>query len=342
MSEIVRAALRSVTTGGSLSRPEAQAAMGEVMDGLATPAQLAGLLLALRMRGETIDELAGFALAMRARVVPVAAPLDAIDTCGTGGDGAGTFNISTAAALLVAACGLPVAKHGNRAVTSASGSADVLEALGIPIDHGPEGAASALARDGFAFMFAPAYHPAMRHAGPVRRELGVPTAFNLLGPMTNPAGVRRQVIGVADPLAAERVARVLFALGVDRAMVVHGDGIDELPLDGSGVVHDVSLIGVHRRRVNSIALGLTSAPTDELCGGSAADNAAIIEAVLSGSERGPRRDVVLLNAGAALLVGGRVGRLREGIELAAAAMDGGQARSLLGRLRESRVASAVA
>jgi anthranilate phosphoribosyltransferase len=342
MSEVVRVALRSVTTGGSLSRPEAEAAMGEVMDGQATPAQLAGLLLALRMRGETIDELAGFALAMRARAVHVNGPVDAIDTCGTGGDGAGTFNISTAAALVVAACGLPVAKHGNRAVTSASGSADVLEALGIPIDHGPEDAASALTRDGFTFMFAPAYHPAMRHAGPVRRELGVPTAFNLLGPMTNPAGVRRQVIGVADPLAAERVARVLFALGVDRAMVVHGDGLDELPLDGSGVVHDVSLLGVRRRRVNSVGLGLATAPPDELRGGSAADNAAIIEAILGGKEHGPRRDVVLLNAGAALLVGGRVGRLKEGVELAAAAIDGGQARSLLGRLRESRVVSAVA
>jgi anthranilate phosphoribosyltransferase len=341
MSELVRAAIARVMGGGSLSRDEAQAAMGEVMDGAATPAQLAGLLLALRMRGETIDELAGFALAMRARVVPVVAPTDAIDTCGTGGDGAGTFNISTAAALVVAAAGLPVAKHGNRAVTSASGSADVLEALGIPIDHGADDAATALSRDGFAFLFAPAYHPAMRHAGPVRRELGVPTCFNLLGPMTNPAGVRRQVIGVADPATAERVAHVLRALGAERAFVVHGDGVDELPLDGSGVMYDVSGAGVRRQQVDSVGLGLVKASGADLRGGSASENAAIIEGVLNG-ERGPRRDVVLLNAGAALLAGGRASRLRDGVEMAAAAIDDSQARALLARLRESRVTATAA
>lgn len=341
MSEMVKAAIARVMGGGSLSRDEAQSAMGEVMDGLATPAQLAGLLLALRMRGETIDELAGFALAMRARVVPVTAPTDAIDTCGTGGDGAGTFNISTAAALVVAAAGLPVAKHGNRAVTSASGSADVLEALGIPIDYGADDAATALSRDGFAFLFAPAYHPAMRHAGPVRRELGVPTCFNLLGPMTNPAGVRRQVIGVADPVAAERVAHVLHALGAERAFVVHGDGVDELPLDGSGVMYDVSSAGVRRRRVDSEGLGLPKASSNELRGGDATENAAIIEAVLGG-ERGPHRDVVLLNAGVALLAGGHARGLRDGVELAATTIEGGQARSLLARLRDGRRAATTA
>jgi anthranilate phosphoribosyltransferase len=341
MSERVRAAIARVIGGGSLSRDEAQAAMGEVMEGAATPAQLAGLLLALRMRGETVDELAGFALAMRARVVPVVAPTDAIDTCGTGGDGSSTFNISTAAALVVAASGLPVAKHGNRAVTSASGSADVLEALGIPIDHGPHAAAEALTRDGFAFLFAPAYHPAMRHAGPVRRELGVPTCFNLLGPMTNPAGVRRQVIGVADPAAAERMARVLHALGAERAFVVHGDGVDELPLDGSGVIYDVSPTGVRRRSVNSDTLGLVKASSAELRGGSAADNAAIIEAVVGG-ERGPRRDVVLLNAGTALMAGGRATSLRQGVVMAAATIDGGQARALVARLRDGRAATSAA
>jgi anthranilate phosphoribosyltransferase len=341
MSELVRAAIARVMGGGSLSRYEAQAAMAEVMEGAATPAQLAGLLLALRMRGETVDELAGFALAMRARVVPVVAPTDAIDTCGTGGDGSSTFNISTAAALVVAASGLPVAKHGNRAVTSASGSADVLEALGIPIDHNADAAADALARDGFAFLFAPAYHPAMRHAGPVRRELGVPTCFNLLGPMTNPAGVRRQVIGVADPDAAERMARVLHALGAERAFVVHGDGVDELPLDGSGVIYDVSPGGVRRRSVNSDGLGLVKASSAELRGGSAADNAAIIEAVVGG-ERGPRRDVVLLNAGAALMAGGRVTSLRQGVVMAASTIDGGEARALLGRLRDGRAATNAA
>ena len=339
MSEVVRAAIGRVVGGGSLNREEARIAMGEIMDGAATPAQLAGLLLALRMRTETVDELAGFAQAMRERVVRVRAPDGAIDTCGTGGDGSGTFNISTAAALVAAAAGLPVAKHGNRAVTSSTGSADVLEALGIPIDHGPEDAAAALARNGFCFLFAPAYHPAMRHAGPVRRELGVPTCFNLLGPLTNPAGVRRQVVGVADPSLAAQVARVLHTIGVERALVVHGDGVDELPLDGSGIMYDVSAGGVRQDRVDSATVGLSRAGRDELRGGDAATNAAIIEAVLSG-ERGARRDVVLLNAGAAVLAGGRSKDLAEGVEIAAAAIDDGRATDLLARLRAGRAVPA--
>ena len=335
MSELVRAALARVVGGGSLSREEARLTMGEVMEGSATPAQLAGLLLALRMRTETVEELAGFAQAMRERVVRVSAPDGAIDTCGTGGDGSGTFNISTAAALVAAAAGLPVAKHGNRAVTSATGSADVLEALGIPIDHGPDDAAAALARDGFCFLFAPSYHPAMRHAGPVRRELGVPTCFNLLGPLTNPAGVRRQVVGVADPARAAQIARVLHTIGVERALIVHGDGVDELPLDGSGIMYDVSAGGVRQAGVDSTTVGLPRAGRDELRGGDAATNAAIIEAVLTG-ERGPRRDVVLLNAGAAVLAGGRSNDLAEGVEIAAAAIDDGRANELLARLRTGR------
>jgi anthranilate phosphoribosyltransferase len=333
MSELVRSALARVMAGADLSREEARAAMGDVMDGEASPAQLAALLIALRVRGETVEELTGFAQAMRQRVVSVRAPEGAIDTCGTGGDGASTFNISTAAALIVAASGVPVAKHGNRAVTSQAGSADVLEALGVPIDLGPAEAADALSSTGFAFLFAPAYHPAMRHAGPVRRELGVPTCFNLLGPLTNPAGVRRQVMGVADPAAAARVARVLHALGAERAFVVHGDGVDELPLAGAGVLYDVSPAGVRRRRVDAAALGLRSAPADELRGGGGAENAATIEAILDGRERGPRRDVAVLNAGAALAVAGRARRLREGVELAAATIDGGAAAALLERLR---------
>ena len=218
MSEVVRAALAAVVDGGTLSMDDARAAMGAVMDGEATPAQLAALLVALRMRGETVEELAGFAAAMRERVVPVAAPAGTIDTCGTGGDGSGTFNISTTAALVVAAAGVPVAKHGNRAMTSRSGSADVLEALGVRTDHDAESAATALREDGFAFLFAPGFHPAMKHAGPTRREIGVRTAFNLIGPLTNPAGARRQVIGVADPATAPRLADVLRLLGVERAL----------------------------------------------------------------------------------------------------------------------------
>jgi anthranilate phosphoribosyltransferase len=341
MSEQVRSALATVLRGGRLTVDEAHAAMGSVMDGEATPAQLGGLLMALRMRGETADELTGFAQAMRERVLAIHAPDGAIDTCGTGGDGSRTFNISTASALVVAAAGVPVAKHGNRAMSSATGSADVLEALGIPIDLTPDQATEALATDGFAFLFAPSYHPAMRHAGPVRRELGVPTAFNLLGPMTNPAGVRRQVIGVADPNAAAKVAQVLFKLGSERAFVVHGAGVDELPLDGSGVMYDVSPLGVRRRRVDSASLGLMSAPSSDLRGGNATDNAAIIEAVLS-TEAGARRDVVLLNAGAALLAAGRARSLRDGVALAAATIDSGRARALLGRLRQPRAAETAA
>jgi anthranilate phosphoribosyltransferase len=335
MSELVRAALTRVVAGGTLARADARAAMGSVMDGEATPAQLAGLLIALQARGETVDELAGFAEAMRQRVLRVRAPAGAIDTCGTGGDGAATFNISTAAALVAAAAGVVVAKHGNRAVTSRAGSADVLEALGVPVEHGPDDAAHALEDHGFAFLFAPGYHPAMRHAGPVRRELGVPTCFNLLGPLTNPAGVRRQVVGVADPSAAPKLARVLHALGTERAFVVHGDGVDELPLDGSGVLYDVSATGVRRRRVVAGRLGLVRAPRTQLSGGSAEDNAQIIRAVLSGSDRGPRRDVVLLNAAAALLAAGRARTLAAGIGQAARAVDSGAATGLLEQLRAS-------
>jgi anthranilate phosphoribosyltransferase len=335
MSDQVRAALAGVIDGRTLSMDEARGAMGSVMDGEATPAQLAALLVALRMRGETVEELAGFAAAMRERVVHVDAPDGAVDTCGTGGDGSGTFNISTTAALVVAACGVPVAKHGNRAVTSASGSADVLDALGVRIDHDAASAGAALRTIGFAFMFAPGFSPAMKHAGPTRREIGVRTAFNLLGPLTNPAGARRQVIGVADPAAAPRIAAVLHMLGVDRALVVGGEGIDELPLDGSGVIHDVTPEGVERRTVDTIALGLTKASAAKLAGGSPADNARIVESVLRG-EPGARRDVVLLNAAAGLVAAGRVADLAEGIDLAALTIDAGLATELLEGLRAER------
>ena len=233
MSELVRAALVTIVEGGTLSMDEARAAMGAVMDGEATPAQLAALLMGLRMRGETVDELAGFATAMRERVIRVEAPEGAIDVVGTGGDGSGTFNISTTAALVAAAAGVPVAKHGNRAMTSRAGSADVLDALGVRIDHDAASAGAALRDRGFAFLFAPNFHPAMRHAGPTRREIGVRTAFNLLGPLTNPAGTRRQLLGVGDAAVAARMAEVVQRLGTERTFVIHGDGVDELPLDGT-------------------------------------------------------------------------------------------------------------
>jgi anthranilate phosphoribosyltransferase len=328
-----------VIDGETLDRDQAHRAMGAVMDGESTPSQLAALLVALRMRGETVNELAGFAQAMRERVVHVDAPAGAVDVVGTGGDGSGTFNISTAAALVVAASGVPVAKHGNRAITSRSGSADVLDALGVRIDHDADSAAAALRRVGFAFLFAPAFSPAMRHAGPTRREIGVRTAFNLLGPLTNPAGTRRQLVGVGDPVAAPKLAAVLRALGTERSLVVHGAGVDELPLDGSGVIHDVTPGHVVRREVDVVALGLDAAETSQLAGGSPAENAALVEAVLAGTERGPRRDVVLLNAGAALVAAGRAADLAAGVARAAQVLDAGAASLLLQRLRVERRSS---
>lgn len=341
MSEQVRAALAAIIEGRTLDLDEARLAMGEVMDGEATPSQLAALLVALRMRGETVDELAGFASAMRERVVRVEAPAGTIDVVGTGGDGSGTFNISTTSALVVAAAGVPVAKHGNRAITSKSGAADVLEALGVRVDHSAESAAADLRDFGFAFLFAPAFHPAMRHAGPTRREIGVRTAFNLLGPLTNPAGARRALIGVGDAAAAPRIAEVARRLGTERTLVVHGAGVDEIPLDGTGVIRDVTPAGIRESRVDPGALGLRAAATSELRGGSADDNAAITIQVLEGHGEA-RRDVVLLNAGAAFLAAGRVPGLRQGIGLAAETIDAGAARQLLERLRDARKASAAA
>jgi anthranilate phosphoribosyltransferase len=339
VSDQVRAALAAVVEGRTLELDEARLAMGSVMDGEATPAQLAALLVALRMRGETVEELAGFASAMRERVLRVDAPDGTIDVVGTGGDGSGTFNISTTAALVVAAAGVPVAKHGNRAITSRSGAADVLEALGVRVDHDAASAAADLREFGFAFLFAPAFHPAMRHAGPTRREIGVRTAFNLLGPLTNPAGARRALIGVGDPGAAPKVAEVSRRLGTDRTLVVHGLGVDELPLDGSGVILDVTPDGVVESRVDPVVLGLRVASTDELRGGTADENAALTVEILNGAH-GARRDVVLLNAGAAFVAAGRVPRLREGIALAAETIDQGLALALLERLQVARPATA--
>jgi anthranilate phosphoribosyltransferase len=339
MSEAVRAALAAVVDGGALSIDDARLAMGAVMDGEATPAQLAALLVALRMRGETVDELAGFASAMRERVLRVEAPAGAIDVVGTGGDGSRTFNVSTAAALVVAAAGVPVAKHGNRAITSRSGSADVLEALGVRVDHTPESAAASLRDRGFAFLFAPVFHPAMRHAGPTRRELGIRTAFNLLGPLTNPAGVERQVLGVGDAAAAGRIAEVAQRLGTVRTIVVHGAGVDELPLDGTGEIIDVTPDRIGRADVRPEAVGLAPAPLDSLVGGTPAENAAILEAILAGAPGAPR-DAVLLNAGAAFLAAGRAEDLADGVALARATLDDGRPQALLASLRADALAAA--
>lgn len=342
MSDAVRAALATIVEGGTLSLDDARLAMGAVMDGDATPAQLAALLMGLRMRGETVDELAGFATAMRERVVRVDAPEGAIDVVGTGGDGSGTFNISTASALVAAAAGVPVAKHGNRAITSKAGSADVLDALGVRIDHDAASAGAALREVGFAFLFAPNFHPAMRYANPTRREIGVRTAFNLLGPLTNPAGTRRQVLGVGDARAAGRFAEVVARLGTERTFVIHGDGVDELPLDDSGRLYQVGPDGIAEHDIKASALGLSVAPTTRLAGGTPDENARAIESVLRG-EPGARRDVVLLNGGAALLAAGVVDTLEAGIERAALTIDAGLAIEQLERLRaERRAADAAA
>jgi anthranilate phosphoribosyltransferase len=341
MSDQVRAALATIVEGGTLSFDDARLAMGAVMDGEATAAQLAAFLMGLRMRGETVDELAGFATAMRERVLRVDAPEGAIDVVGTGGDGSGTFNISTTAALVAAAAGVPVAKHGNRAMTSRAGSADVLDALGIRIDHDAVSAGVALREVGFAFLFAPNFHPAMKHAGPTRREIGVRTAFNLLGPLTNPAGTTRQLLGIGDPAAAARMAEVVRRLGTERTFVIHGHGVDELPLDGSGVAYIVSGDVVERQLIDATALGFKRVATSRLSGGSPDDNARMTEAVLRG-EPGSRRDVVLLNAGAALLVAGVVEGMEEGIEKAALTIDAGLGAELLEQLRAERRAAEAA
>jgi anthranilate synthase/phosphoribosyltransferase len=336
--EAVRSALATIVEGGTLTLDEAHRAMGAVMDGEATPSQLAAMLMGLRMRGETVAELAGFALAMRERAVKVEAPAGTIDIVGTGGDGSNTFNISTTAALVVAACGVPVAKHGNRAITSRSGSADVLDALGIRIDHDAESAGRAIRELGFAFLFAPAFHPAMRYAGPTRRELGVRTAFNLLGPLTNPAGATRALIGVGDWAAAPKIAEVFQLLGTQRTLVVAGKGVDELPLDGTGVIWDVTPAGIERRDCDPAPLGLLRTKTAALGGASPTENAALTEGVLRG-EPGARRDVVLLNAGAALVAAGVVETIEEGIDRASLTVDAGLAIELLKALRAERRAA---
>jgi anthranilate phosphoribosyltransferase len=315
-----------------LTEDEAAQAMDVVMRGEAHPAQLAGLLIGLAMKGERPAELVGHARAMRARGVTIDAGADAVDTCGTGGDRSGTFNISTAAAIVVAGTGLPVVKHGNRSVSSHCGSADVLEALGVTVTAPPAVVQRAIAEVGLAFCFAPTFHPAMRHAVETRKALGVPTAFNLLGPLTNPARVSYQVVGVARPELTELMARALQQLGLRRAWVVHGaDGLDELSTTGYTKVSECHGQVVRTFYVHPSDVGLAKATAQALQGASAADNAAIIRGVLAG-EPGAARDVVLLNAGAALFVAGRVGSLRDGLALAATSIDNGHAARTLAAL----------
>ena len=316
-----------------LTEAEAAAAMEEVMAGRAAPGALAGLLTALAMKGEQPHEIVGFARTMRANAVKLSAdPGVVFDTCGTGGDRAGTFNISSAAAVVVAACGVRVAKHGNRSVSSRSGSADVFEQLGVNVAAAPPVVERCLREAGIAFFFAPTFHPSMRHAGPTRRELGIRSAFNLLGPLTNPAGASRQIVGVPRSELTTLVARSLAMLGSKRAWVVHGaDGLDELSTTGYTKVSECRDGAVHTFYVNPAEFGLPRARAGDLSGGDAAENAQIVRGVLEG-KAGPARDVVVYNAGASLLVAGRVTSVQEGLRMADAAIDSGAARATLDRM----------
>lgn len=327
-----KAALAAVVAGGTLSRAEAETAMGSVMAGDATAAQLGALLAALAVRGETIDEIAGFAAGLRAAAVPVRVDPGAIDTCGTGGDRSGSFNISTVAAIVAAAVGAKVAKHGNRAASSACGSADVLEALGVAIDLDAAGVATCVRTVGVGFMFAPRFHPAMRHAGPVRREIGIRTVFNILGPLANPAGVRRQLLGVPSPALGERLVAVLRELGAERALVVHSaDGLDEISPSGPTRTWELRDGRISTGELTPEGLGLERAPAGSVRGGDSARNAAIARAVLSGEADGGPRTAVLLNAGAACAVAGLAPDVRAGVALAAEALRSGAATATLER-----------
>ena len=317
-----------------LTTDEAAAAMDEIMEGRAQPSHIAGLLIALAMKGERPAEVVGFARTMRARATKLSKPYAPVfDTCGTGGDRAHTFNVSTVAALVLAACGVRVAKHGNRSVSSSCGSADVLEALGVNVAAPPATVERCLDEAGLAFFFAPTFHPSMRHAGPTRKELGIRTAFNLLGPLTNPANATRQLVGVPRPELTELVARSLSLLGSERAWVVHGaDGLDEISTSGYTKISECRDGEVNTFYLHPADVGIAKAPAGALRGGDAAQNAGIAHAVLAG-QGGPPRDIVLLNAAAALLIAGSAADLRDGIHMAAGALDSGRAAAVLSDLR---------
>ncbi len=331
--DVLTEIVAKVVEGVHLQPAEARAIFQGIMDGQVPPIRLAALLVALRMRGETVVEITEFARVMRERATPVRCAAEVIlDTCGTGGDNAGTFNISTLAAFVAAAAGVVVAKHGNRAVSSRCGSADLLQELGISVDVTVKIVERSLREIGIGFLFAPRLHGAMRHAAPVRRELGIRTVFNLLGPLTNPAGARHQLVGVYDPGRLEAVAEVLRELGSERAMVVHGEGLDELTLHGRTRVAELHRGRVSLREIVPEDAGLKRATLEDLLGGDAPRNARIARDIMEG-ERGPRRDVVLLNAAAALMVAGKAEDLEEGVRRGAEAIDTGAMRSLVDRLR---------
>jgi anthranilate phosphoribosyltransferase len=328
--------LGTLLDGGSLDREVSRATMGEILDGAASPAQIAAFVVALRMKGETVEELVGMVEAMydAAELVELDPDLGALDIVGTGGDRANTINVSTLSAIVVAGAGGKVCKHGNRSASSACGAADLLEALGVAVELGPRGVARCVVEAGVGFCFAPRYHPAMRHAGPSRRDLGIPTAFNILGPLSNPGRVRRTLIGVADLRMADRMAAVLAARGSERALIVHGgDGLDELTTTGPSTVVELRDGDVTTWEVRPDELGLARADREDLVGGDANVNADLARRVLAG-ESGPHRDIVCLNAGAGLLVGGLVEDLGAGVAAARAAIDSGAAVGALHRMVE--------
>src|SRR6059058_5077834 len=327
----LRPLLAQVAAGRALSESEAEAAFEIIMSGNATPSQMGALLMALRVRGETVDEITGAARIMRSKALTIDAPPGTIDTVGTGGDGSGTFNISTASALVAAGCGVPVAKHGNRALSSRSGSADVLTALGVNIEADMAVVRRCLWEIGICFLMAPRHHNATRHVGPTRVELGTRTIFNLLGPLSNPAGTRRQLVGVFAPEWVRPMAEVLGRLGAEHAWVVHGSGIDELTTAGKTSVAEFKDGRVIEFEVEPEDAGVKPADIEQLKGGEPAHNAALMRDLLGGA-KGPLRDIVLLNSAASLIVAGRAASLREGAELAAQSIDSGAARGVLERL----------
>jgi anthranilate phosphoribosyltransferase len=326
MQTMIREAIDAIVSHHrDLTEDEAAGAMADIMNGEASPAQIGAFITALRMKGETVDEIAGMARVMREKALRVQVDGPVIDTCGTGGDASGSFNVSTAAAFVAAGAGVRVAKHGNRAMSSQSGSADVLEALGAKIDLTPEQVGACIEQAGIGFMFAQAFHPSMRHAAGPRREIGVRTVFNILGPLTNPAGAEAQVLGVPSAELAEKLARALGRLGVRRALVVHGeDGLDELSISGPSLVHDLCEGQVTTYHIRPEDVGLGCSPRAAVRGGTAAENAEAMRLLLKGADV-PVRDFVLLNAAAALVVGGVSPGLAEGVQRAAAVLDSGDA-----------------
>src|SRR5262244_1137106 len=330
--EDLKSIIGKVATGASLSREEAASAFDRMMSGEATPSQMGGLLMALRVRGETVDEITGAVSAMRSKMLRVIAPPNAIDVVGTGGDASGSYNISTCAAFIVAGAGVPVAKHGNRALSSRSGAADVLGALGVRIEVSPDVISRCIREAGIGFMFAPAHHPAMKHVGPTRVELGTRTIFNLLGPLSNPAGVKRQMVGVFSRQWVEPLAHVLKNLGSERAFVVHGsDGLDEITTSGPTLVAALEDGKVRSFEIKPEDVGLAQVKREALLGSDAATNAAALKGVLEG-KKGPFRDVAVLNAAAALVVAGKAKDLKQGVALAGKSIDSGEAEGALERL----------